>query len=682
MSISTSPEFFINIKNPPIYDNSKHYWEQDNDVLQFYAEEKKKFTEGITINGTFIPPWLYFHCNYYTAPIPDKYGKDQLQIPGMRDNEWYFAENYEDAKSQNLHLFIFGSRRYSKTTVEGSVIHWTSLVNPYAQSSVLGGSTEDLDMLTKSLRTGMTEINPAFYMENNSNDWKKHIQLGLKTKSNTPLPYHDIYIRNLEAGQEKKSEKTAGGTPSGFVIDEAGKQKIKALWSAALPSFKTTSGTRCVGILTGTGGNATLSQDAITMLKDPGAYDLLAMNWDRLENRIEDKELITWKRTTFGIFVPGQMGYETGNVKKDTNLKDYLRIKQSAPDLEKIKIGETDWKNARDIIKNNRQKKIKDKAEYDKYTMYHPFDPDECAVVSHVNPFPTKEAQRHKQWLIDQGLTGKQVELQLVGGNIEAVFSDKTPITQFPFSGGTHDAPVLLFSDLPKEKPPYALNVSGLDPYKQTKSGTESVGAFYVLRREGILDDPLAGCILASYASRPAIPDEFDKTCERLIEGFNAQCLMENADIGFIRYLERRNKADLLLANGVDFSKQLNPNASANTPYGLYPTPKNQSHLMKGLLNYCNEELTVGVEEDGSPIIKLGITRINDIYLLEEIINYKAGGNFDRMVGFAHALAWADYLDSIGVKVENNHQQEKRETIRKNKQRKFFTNTDGISRWR
>jgi len=119
-------------------------------------------------------------------------------------------------------MFIFGSRRFGKTSVESSVIHWTALTNPYTASSVMGGSTEDLDALTKGIRIGMSEINRAFYMENNTNDWTKQIQLGLKTKSNEPMVYHDVYIRNLESGSDKKSEKTAGATPSGLVIDEGG----------------------------------------------------------------------------------------------------------------------------------------------------------------------------------------------------------------------------------------------------------------------------------------------------------------------------------------------------------------------------------------------------------------------------------------------------------------------------
>jgi len=107
--------------------------------------------------------------------------------------------------------------------------------------------------------------------------------------------------------------------------------------------------------------------------------------------------------------------------------------------------------------------------------MYHPLDPEEVTIVSHVNPFPAREAQRHKQALIDKGEVGKEVDLIMIGGKIQYQLSDKRPIEEFPFRGGVHDAPVLLFTELPDKLPPRSLNVAGLDPYKQTKSGTDGI---------------------------------------------------------------------------------------------------------------------------------------------------------------------------------------------------------------
>jgi hypothetical protein len=63
-------------------------------------------------------------------------------------------------------------------------------------------------------------------------------------------------------------------------------------------------------------------------------------------------------------------------------------------------------------------------------------------------------------------------------------------------------------------------------------------------------------------------------------------------------------------------------------------------------LDYCKEMIQVGTnQETGEPIMRLGITRIKDPMLLEEIIKYDNEGNFDRIVAFRHALAYARHLD-------------------------------------
>lgn len=65
MSLSTSPEFYVNMKNPPIWNDLFGWEDQDDDVKQFFTEEAYKVKNGVTINGTFIPPWLYWHVNFF-----------------------------------------------------------------------------------------------------------------------------------------------------------------------------------------------------------------------------------------------------------------------------------------------------------------------------------------------------------------------------------------------------------------------------------------------------------------------------------------------------------------------------------------------------------------------------------------------------------------------------------------
>ena len=57
MSLSTSPEFYVNMKNPPVWNDLFGWEDQDDDVKQFFKEEAYKVKYGVTINGTFIPPW-------------------------------------------------------------------------------------------------------------------------------------------------------------------------------------------------------------------------------------------------------------------------------------------------------------------------------------------------------------------------------------------------------------------------------------------------------------------------------------------------------------------------------------------------------------------------------------------------------------------------------------------------
>jgi hypothetical protein len=68
---------------------------------------------------------------------------------------------------------------------------------------------------------------------------------------------------------------------------------------------------------------------------------------------------------------------------------------------------------------------------------------------------------------------------------------------------------------------------------------------------------------------------------------------------------------------------------------------------MSLMIEYCKEQIQVGTHpETREPVYKLGITRILDPVLLQEIIKYNPEeGNYDRIVAFRHALAYARHLD-------------------------------------
>lgn len=118
-----SKELYINMGNDiPLWNDLYSYKEQDDDVKQFWENEAMKLLNGVTINGVFIHPWLYWHINFWKMMID--VGEDR--IPGnsqLRDNEWMFAEFLKQAEEENKGIFMFGCRRFGKALLDSEILY-------------------------------------------------------------------------------------------------------------------------------------------------------------------------------------------------------------------------------------------------------------------------------------------------------------------------------------------------------------------------------------------------------------------------------------------------------------------------------------------------------------------------------------------------------------------------------
>lgn len=118
-----SKELYINMGNDiPLWNDLYSYEEQDDDVKQFWENEAMKLLNGVTINGVFIHPWLYWHINFWKMMID--VGDDR--IPGnsqLRDNEWMFAEFLKQAEEENKGIFMFGCRRFGKALLDSDILY-------------------------------------------------------------------------------------------------------------------------------------------------------------------------------------------------------------------------------------------------------------------------------------------------------------------------------------------------------------------------------------------------------------------------------------------------------------------------------------------------------------------------------------------------------------------------------
>lgn len=644
-------EFFINIKNKPKWKEGLSFSKQSTDVQEFYKEEMKKCQNGITIGGVKIHPWLYWHVNFWWMFVDylDEYDIVQRkpEKSHLRDNEYFINENLIRAEKDKKGIVMFGTRRFGKSAFISSFIAWNSTFKYGGTNSVVGGVQKDLDNVTQYIDFGLDNVPEFFRFDRVGNTWDKGITLGTRTTNNSRKIFSTMTVTNVNMGTKKSTQKTAGATPTSYVMDEIGKYPCKKTFNTAKYSLSTPYGWRTSPILIGTGGEVEESQDAQSIVNNPEVHNLINMDWNILNRNCKNP---TWVEKNWGLFVPAQMSIEPGLIKLDTTLADHIHVEDEY--LKKIKIQVTDWVNATKILQDRRKVLAeKDPATHIDEMMFLPLDTDDCFLQSGKNPFPTIEATRHRRKLVDTGETGKVVDIYRKEGSTRLGFetSDKL-LAKFPYEGGIIDAPVLIFENPPNDNTPDSTYVGGLDHYKHTQSGTDSLGAYYIFKRRVNLNDPWAERIVCSYVSRPSSMVIFNTTVEQIMEGYGAETLQENADISFQQHLDAKHKTAMWLANGEDLARaQISRTARQNNKYGLPPTEKNQQYLLNLVIHYCQEEINLGKDENGDEIIMKGVERIPDIYLLDEIIGFKYGKNHDRIIAFGHALAWARYLDSLHI---------------------------------
>ena len=677
--------FFINIpkREVPDYIDTRHFWEQEMDTLNFYVNEWAKIKEGFYLGDYFVHPWLYFHLNFFNTPIPEfKDGKflgEIVKLPTLRDNEWYIAEILKRAEDRrDAGILIYGSRRFAKSSIIASYLLWKAMISPNGNISITSGNDKDLGDLTDKMETAMKAMNPAFRIETNKEDWSKEVEFGLKTKSNRKIKLCDARVMNLDDGSSTGGQKTAGGAPVAFVIEEIGKFSWRSAFDTAIPSFEAGEGWKTIPLLIGTGGEESLSKDAETVLNDPEANDLMEIDWELLERHVP-KEAITWNRRKFGWFVPAQMGYKTGFKRIEKTFSDFLGVDNE--ELSKIIIHQTDWVNNTEVCRKRRKKLKFDKKKLQKEIVFYPLDPDECFMSAKENPYPAQGIKKHKERLQAEGskIYGIATRIGLKRDNlnpkrIERFVDTDRNVSEFPHDGSYIDCPFLLFDDFPETPPTDKYRFcAGLDDVKQEQSQGDSIASFYIF-------DRLKRKIVLSLATRPDPKIKFHREIHMALDAWNAMCFMENEDMDFKKYLDRVSDPSFYLYKGFDAHSDFANGKFQNgkRTFGWRPD-KNTVPIVRGYtIDYTKDDVDYVNSEGIITHTVAGYERIEDIQLLEEMIKYKPNGNFDRLVSFGSCLAIDYYLTSNYITPQSysvKKPEEEKPEPPKTRTSKYFTKT-------
>ena len=627
-------DWFINQKRIPDKESGEY--------KTFFNRHKDICLNGGIMDGVYINPFLYWHLNFWHTEVDiiDDRGRisQKYANPFLRDNEWVITNEIDRAQQEKKGLLILGIRRLAKSVIEASYVSWGATFDENSQNIISGLNAPDIKLITDKIDKGLNFLPEAWRWQRIEDNWKNQVTLGIKTKSGERIPFSSILIRNLDEGNNE--EAIAGTKPRKLIIDEIGKGNFLRGLQAAIPGFTTPFGWGCSPILTGTGGDMKKFMDAKSLMFDVENFNFLHYNNEKDTHRVH------------GLFIGHKYRMEA---KEESTLGAFLNKDQNS-ELYNVNMLVSNEKKATEITDNNlnRLKKAGDRIAYLKEKMYYPQEVDDIFLNEDTNIFDIESAKRQKARLLQQERTGIPVILYSDDSTIKHEFTDKLPITNFPLKNSDQkDAPVIVY-EFPIDNPPYGLYVAGVDPYRQGKAAySSSLGSVYIYKRmHEITGEKYQDMFVASYCARPDKKEHWEEQARLLIKYYNARTLCENDDISFIEYMKAKGDAHYL-EKQPQWLQEIVPNTTVKREYGVHRSAqKIIDYLHNCLKKYMEEKILIEKNDDGV-IIKevLGVSKMFDPVLLEEIIQYNDRGNFDRIVAAELAIAQALKMDPIMGKV-------------------------------
>ncbi len=203
----------------------------------------------------------------------------------------------------------------------------------------------------------------------------------------------------------------------------------------------------------------------------------------------------------------------------------------------------------------------------------------------------------------------------------------------------------------PPKDIPFGLYTAGVDPYRFAEAeNSDSLGAVYIFKRiHEINSEQYQDMFVAWYVARPSNKSVWEEQARMLIKYYNAQTLCENDEMSFIDYMIAKGDGHFLVDQPI-WLREYVPNTSMTRNKGVSTAPKPIREFLDGTLKqYLDDVQQQTKDEKGSVISEtLGVTKVFDTMLLEEIIKYnKEKGNYDRIKAAQLALAQARKMDPV-----------------------------------
>lgn len=624
------------------------------DYRQYWTEQLRRCLEGYTVGGVHISGDHYNYLNFNRILLTDDSSESVVALGNKKrsrkkilsfpdfwlwDREFFLvkdiAENgvtEKDYKKLNLnisikkedllggkHLCIGKARRkgYSYKTASISANRYNTIRN---STTLIGAFDKKYALSTFSMAVNYLDFlneHTAFVKKRQYYNTKDQVEASYK------IIKHGVEIKkgfksNIMAITFKDNPDIARGKDASLIIfEEAGTfTNLKESYLATQATVEDGEYVTGIIIVFGTGSTDSAGwEDFSHMFYNPQDYNMIS-----IEN-VFDKDT---NDNYCGFFHPVYMN-KKGYIDKKGNPEMNLAVNSEIKERERLQ-------------------KSGNNAAYTARTIEYPFCPSESFKVVTNSKLPVRELQEVLAKLMRTGhnnnsFTGNLVmdESAIKGVSWEEDLEGKYTALGFNLDKHDNREGAIVIYEHPPEIIPEGMYIIGVDTVSfETSSNSDSLFSVYVYKTLTRWDNTY-NTIVAHYVGRYNSLDKMHDILLKMALYFNARIAIEN-DRGADTLLNffkgnnpyKKNYFYLLIEQPQSVLDTHIQNSKIDRVIGVPMNSSMKTLSEKLLIQWLTEKR--GVTEDGRDLLNLHM--IKDPGIIEEMIRYERGKNYDRLSAF------------------------------------------------
>lgn len=609
---------------------------------EYWDFEKLKSKVGVIIDDYYISEHYYFYLNF--CPIYNVL-EQSTEWPEVWDSHYHYLLHKKVAKLTGKHVVITKKRRWGLSFLEVADIHRIFI---FQRDSICKFICKDEDPNSKNFRILdgyrlFTDANTA-WIRPIMGSYPKIQQKIQQTDQDTKKVTYKGRMSVVESVVTKLKPANGVGLylTKGF-WDEAGIQNnlIKSIQYNE-KSVKQGGVVKGEIVAGGSVGELKDSENLKELQLNPSDYGFYGI-----------LDEVTGKSQ--GIFIPESFNYVDEVL--DPEDEDIVIGYEKFYDEDGNSFVE---KAVKRILEKRIKTKNKSPQAYRLEISQGPLTISEAFDEREENIFPTHiiSEQAEKLYLIRESL-GLPVELfYTVSGKIKHRTVKYSKVLDFPINKDTDTKGCIILYEPPPEDCPIGLYYSGVDTVsskKVTHKTSDSLMSVHIFKGRHKVDGEFGEKILvAEFTGRCEDYEETYTRVQMLCEYYNARSLVENNQESYIQWLISKKKQRLLIkANEINNLKDVLPNYSSNSSYGITTSKKSTEYIFDLIITYIENTIAKNFDDRTGEVDKiLGVHTVKDFMVLKEMLKWSPNINTDRLISFGLGL-WAAtvFTEQMNIKV-------------------------------